>query len=67
MRAAHALRQWIAGHDVKSYRLFQASRLPVFHDVDERQSDPPVQHHDASDRHLSTIVNNAERCTRYNH
>lgn len=24
------------GHDVKGYRLFQASRLPVLHDVDER-------------------------------
>ena len=60
------LRPQFVGHDVKSYKLIQASRLPLFHDVDEWQPNPPVQHHDASDRHLPTAINNAECDTRYN-
>lgn len=53
-----------AGNDVEGCRLIQASRLSLLHDVDERQSNTSVQHHDASDWHLSAVVHHPQRETR---
>ena len=54
----------IAGNDVESNWLLQASWLSLLHDVDERKSNTPIQHYDVGHWHIPAAFYTLQRSTR---